>query len=87
MIEPSFLRSSEPSGSRIDGPKYLTIFARPTVPGRTTSRASKSASTTPIPLLCKMEETEDFPVAIPPVKPITVAQDNHQYTAVNLEQE
>ena len=71
MIEPNFLRSKEPSGSRMDVPKYLTIFARAGVPGWTTERARMSASTTGIFLAFKREEVVDFPVAIPPVNPIT----------------
>ena len=55
----------------MDRPKYLMIFARAGVPGLTTSRARTSASTIGIFLTFKREEAVDFPVAIPPVKPIT----------------
>lgn len=70
-IEPSFWRSSEPSGRRISCPKWLTIFCKAGVPGNTTLRASTSASIIEILWARRRVDTVDFPVAIPPVKPTT----------------
>jgi hypothetical protein len=86
MMVPSFFLSKLPSGSKISCPKFLTIFLRPGVPGATASRARTSASTTGSCLDLRMFETVDFPVAMPPVRPITISttdmleiQDNYRY--------
>ena len=72
MMLPSFLRSSVPSGKRTWFPKVASILARAVVPGSTTWRAIMSASTTGILEALKRAETVDFPVAMPPVSPITI---------------
>lgn len=74
-ISPSFARSRVPSSFKISAPNVETIFLRALVPGRTTSRARTSASITGMPRATSCVETVDFPVAIPPVKPITIMCD------------
>ena len=71
MMLPSFLRSNVPSGKRTWFPKVASILARAVVPGSTTWRAIKSASTTGTLEALRRVETVDFPVAMPPVSPIT----------------
>lgn len=71
-IPPNFLRSRVPSGKRMSGPNVETILRNAGVPGRTTSRAMMSASITGTRWDLRREETEDLPVAIPPVNPTTI---------------
>lgn len=70
-IEPNFWRLRYPSGRRMSSPKVLTIFASAGVPGSTTWRAMTSASIMGMPKLLSWAETVDFPVAMPPVRPMT----------------
>lgn len=74
MIDPSFFRSNDPSGCRTSGPKNCTIFFNAGVPGSTTCLAKTSASTTLMSLAFMRRDTEDLPVAIPPVRPTTERQ-------------
>jgi len=78
MIEPSFLLSREPSESRTSDPNVLTILRRQGVPGRTTWRAIMSASIMGTLWDLRIDETVDFPVAIPPVRPTTVQAQRYQ---------
>ena len=71
---PNFGRSSVPSGRKISRPNSETIRLKPRVPGATTSRASTSASMIGIPCDASRDDTVDFPVAIPPVRPITFSE-------------
>jgi hypothetical protein len=85
MMLPSFLRSSVPSGKRICFPKVASILARAVVPGSTTLRAIMSASTTGTLEVLRRVETVDFPVAIPPVSPITIRYESEtNYPSWNL---
>jgi hypothetical protein len=71
-MAPSLGRSSVPSSFKISGPNVDTIFLSVRVPGQTTSRARTSASMTGMLRAASCLETVDFPVAMPPVRPITV---------------
>ena len=85
MMLPSFLRSSVPSGKRTCFPKVASILARAVVPGSTTWRAIMSASTTGILEVLRRVETVDFPVAMPPVSPITMRYESEtNYSSWNL---
>src|SRR5215467_12730231 len=55
-------------------PKHFTISRQALVPGRTTSRASWSASMTIAPHCLNIFATVLFPVAMPPVSPTTIMQ-------------
>ena len=70
---PSFGRSSWPSAVNTSSPKRVTMSASAGVPGSTTSRASRSASTTGAPSSRRIFATVLLPLAIPPVSPITLA--------------
>ena len=83
MMLPSFLRSSVPSGKRTWFPKVAAILARAAVPGSTTWRAITSASTMGILEALRKAETVDFPVAMPPVSPITVNCEIGKYQKQN----
>ena len=71
-IPPSLGRSSVPSSFKMSEPNVDTILSSVRVPGRTTSRARVSASITGILRATSCLETVDFPVAIPPVRPMTI---------------
>lgn len=71
-MDPSLGRLRLPSGSKMSSPKCFAIFASTGLPGSTIWRAITSASTTGIPYVLSCVETEDLPVAIPPVRPTTV---------------
>jgi hypothetical protein len=71
-MAPSLGRSSVPSSFKISGPNVDTILLSVRVPGRTTSRARTSASMTGMLRAASCLETVDFPVAIPPVRPMTI---------------
>jgi hypothetical protein len=71
-MAPSLGRSSVPSSFKISGPNVDTILLSVRVPGRTTSRARTSASMTGILRAASCLETVDFPVAMPPVRPMTI---------------
>src|SRR5579859_3921077 len=68
-ISPSLGRSREPSAARIPGPKISTTFARPGVPGATTSLATASASMITAPRAASRADTSLLPAPIPPVSP------------------
>jgi hypothetical protein len=72
-MAPSLERSSVPSSFKTSGPNVDTILLSVRVPGRTTSRARMSASITGILRAASCLETVDFPVAMPPVRPMTIA--------------
>jgi len=71
-MAPSLGRSSVPSSFKISGPNVDTTLLSVRVPGRTTSRARTSASMTGMLRAASCLETVDFPVAIPPVRPMTI---------------
>jgi hypothetical protein len=71
-MPPSLGRSSVPSSFKISGPNVDAIFLSVRVPGRTTSRARTSASMTGMLRAASCLETVDFPVAMPPVRPMTI---------------
>ena len=71
-MAPSLGRSSVPSSFKISGPNVDTILLSVRVPGRTTSRARTSASITGMLRAASCLETVDFPVAMPPVRPMTI---------------
>jgi hypothetical protein len=71
-MAPSLGRSSVPSSFKISGPNVDTIFLSVRVPGRTTSRARTSASMTGMLRAASCLETVDFPVAMLPVRPMTI---------------
>ena len=87
MMLPSFLRSSVPSGKRTWFPKVAFILFRAVVPGSTTWRAIKSASTTGILEALRRVETVDFPVAMPPVSPMTMKCEFGKYEKQNIPRE
>src|SRR4051812_21916545 len=68
-IAPSFGRSSEPSGASTSAPTSATTAASPSVPGSTTSRAIRSASTRTAPYEASSRATSLLPAPIPPVRP------------------
>lgn len=76
IISPSRARSiaREPSFKRTSFPKVDTICAWADVPGSTTRRARRSASTMGMPCDASRCDTVDFPEAMPPVSPTTVRE-------------
>ena len=66
-------RSRVPSSASTSSPKASTTAARPGVPGSTTSRASRSASTTTAPRSVRTFATVLLPDATPPVSPTRMA--------------
>jgi hypothetical protein len=82
-MEPSFGRSSMPSGNSTFLPNAFTICLCPRVPGRTTSRAITSASIMGICWALRRVDTEDLPVEIPPVRPMTTGEFQHYNGIVN----
>jgi hypothetical protein len=71
-MAPSLGRSSVPSSFKMSGPNVDTILSSVRVPGRTTLRARTSASMTGMLRAASCLETVDFPVAMPPVRPMTI---------------
>ena len=60
-----------PSSSTISSPNAATTARQPSLPGRYTSCAAVSASITAAPRSASRPATNDFPLPMPPVRPIT----------------
>lgn len=83
MILRSCLRSRLPDASRMPGPNRLRRSVSVRDPRSTARRASTSRSTMINPHDCNARETVDFPVAMPPVKPMHLPRWNSRNVTID----